>query len=152
MVSETHESLFVKISNANNLTYFLGAFCRSPSCNISSFNNYLDNVLFTDARLMSDKCIVVGDFNIHLLKARAKQQTSNFTIIMTEGGFMQLVEGPTRCELRLPKTLWINFSANIGCSIHDFFISDHLHIEMSIARKMSYNKIKIKHRTFSKEN
>ncbi len=156
MLSETHESLFVKISDANNLTYVLGAFYRPPSCNISSFNNYLDNVLFTDTRLMSNKCILVGDFNIDLLKAREKQQTINFTNIMSEGGFKQLVEGPTRCELGLPKTLldhfWINFSAKIGCSIRDFLISDHLPIEMSIARKISYNKIKIKFRTFSREN
>jgi hypothetical protein len=158
IVSETHESLFVKISEINKFTYIIGAFYRPPRCNVASFNNYLENILFTEELLLSSKCILLGDFNINLINEQEKQQVSNFITVMAEGRFAQLVNNPTRCVLGIPRTLldhiWINFSDTVECSVLDYLIADHLPIQMVIAcsRNVTTRKLNKKFRLYSRAN
>jgi hypothetical protein len=158
IVSETHESLFVKITEINRFTYIIGAFYRPPRCKVTSFNNYIENILYTNEEILSSKCILLGDFNINLIKEQEKQLISNFVDVMTEGGFSQLVNNPTRCESGIPVTLidhiWINFSETTECSVLDYLIADHLPIQMSIAcnRSVHTRTLKKKFRQYSREN
>ena len=157
-IFETHESIFIKVSVPDSFTFVIGCFYRPPSCSISEFNEYLNNVLLGNRFIYKHKCILLGDFNVDILKADRVFSINNFIDIMKEEGFDQLIMDPTRIndQTSLPNSLldhiWINFSGKTVAKVLDFPFSDHLPIEIGIDIEPLRDLVKINFRDLSGEN
>ena len=162
-ILNTHEALFVKVALPKSITFMLGCIYRPPNKSISSFNAYLEDVLFMDETLLKSKTMLVGDFNINanneVLLNRMQNANKMFFNIMTSNHFKQYVLEPTRCDSKsgLPSTLldhvWANFYFNnIKTTVHQRPISDHLPIECKLTLKTKIEQHKSKFRDFSQSN
>ena len=74
-----------------NLTYQITNIYRPPASNLENFNKQLIELL---ENIKTDKAILLGDFNIDLLKHTTQSALLNNT--MSEHGFQQIITLPTR--------------------------------------------------------
>ena len=98
--SETFEGMFVKILNANGRNIYLGNIYRPPRNNnselsIQTFLDYLNPSLENFNKLHSD-VILVGDFNINLLKYNDQVGSKMFLQHMFSIGMIPNITLPTR--------------------------------------------------------
>ena len=126
------ESIFIEIINENSKNIIIGCIYRHPSMkDINEFNSQYFNTLAD--KLSSEKnkgIILMGDFNIDLLKAENDTKISDFLELIYSTSLIPHITSPTRLNTR-SKTLIDNIfstatdenlcSGNILTSI-----SDHL--------------------------
>ena len=111
----------------------LACIYRPPSTDISTFNNQLQNYVYSLSKTNKSKTIVCGDFNIDLLKCDSHGPTQDFNELMYSSGFFPVINKPTRItenSATLIDNIWINQineHENLSGLIVDD-ISDHLPI------------------------
>ena len=149
----SHEALFVKISLKSSLSLTIGCIYRPPSASIVSFNEYL-STLFVEGQLRG-KCIIMGDFNIDFLKVQNSISFRNFKDIMSENGYIMLINSPTRCSAQdgiatsIIDHAWVNFYKDISADVLDYLIADHLPIKVKIKMHIQKSLKKLSFRIFS---
>jgi hypothetical protein len=158
-IYETHESLFIKVSVKNTMSFIVGCIYRPPRCSLAQFNEYLNNVLLVSPTIFHNKCILVGDFNINLCKVgNVTGLNTCFIELMDEAGFNQVITEPTRLDDQtgLPTSLidhfWINFEREITHEVINFPFSDHLPIVLNIKLNIKHSLIEVKFRDLSMRN
>ena len=124
------ESKFVEIKFENNRNLVIGCIYRHPTSEISvsKFSEeYLDPIL-TDIAKENKECILMGDFNVNLLKSDSDVAVSLFYNTLTSHNYSPFVLQPTRLR---SKTLIDNivfnsleYRSNSGNLLIE--ISDHL--------------------------
>ena len=158
-VTDTHESLFVKVSSTELGNYIIGCFYRPPGKSLCNFNRFLDEVLFNDQEIVGAKCLFFGDFNINIdPNITHNYQTRYFCNIMRENNFNQYVCNLTRCDyltcipISLLDHAWANFGTEPDATVLNCLPSDHLPIHFTISSKENYQYSKMKFRNFSHHN
>ena len=138
----------LKLTNNGQKSYVIGNFYRSPSTNPTSSLDQLENILTKLDRHKNKHIVLVGDFNIDLLK-HEQDNTSQTLINSTIGhGFCQVISRPTRItdhSATLIDHIYSNQIHNIcksGIITHD--ISDHLATYVNIAL---YDRLNSQHMT-----
>lgn len=89
------ESLFVELK-INNKSIIVGVIYRpntQPKADIDVFINNMENIT---QQLSSNKTIIMGDFNIDLLKYNKHNKTSLFVDNMISNGMLPIINKPTR--------------------------------------------------------
>jgi hypothetical protein len=90
-------------------------------------------------------------FNLHV-----RQSHADFCNVMQENGFIQTIDGPTRCIRGIATSLldliYINFGGDFESIVHDSLISDHLPISIKLKDKIKGKLIKCKFRDLSNDN
>ncbi len=114
IICDTHEALFFKVYLPNVFSVVIGGFYRPPHCSIINFNNYINSTLFTDQRILRSKCMLVGDFNIDVLKIKERQSYNNCYNIVTENGFNLTIDKPTNFTRGIASFLLDHCSINCG--------------------------------------
>ena len=90
------ESIFIEISFDEKKNIIVGLIYRHPHMQINDFyDNFLVEYLNKIA-LLDNTCILMGDFNIDLLKSHANNATSKFLEVMTSCFFVPYIQQPTR--------------------------------------------------------
>lgn len=155
----SHESLFVKITFDNISSIHIGCIYRPPNKSIRSFNDYLENILFTNPTVLHGKIIVMGDFNINIDSQSPLPQINNdFVDIMTENNFIQYVNQLTHCCIRtgIPNSLldhvWCNIDKEFITSVIEDPITDHFPVILTCKLKPENKTINFKFRDFSLRN
>ena len=129
--SEKLESVFIEIIKSNNRNIMVGCVYRHPSMEVNEFNSLFLNTL--SENLLSEKnkeIVLLGDFNIDLLKYEKDHNTADFLDQMYSASLVPHITSPTRITSH-SRTLIDNIfsmdisenavSGNIAMSI-----SDHL--------------------------
>ena len=129
--SEKLESVFIEIIKSNNRNIIVGCVYRHPSMEVNEFNSLFLNTL--SENLLSEKnkeIVLLGDFNIDLLKYEKDHNTADFLDQMYSASLVPHITSPTRITSH-SRTLIDNIfsmdisenavSGNIAMSI-----SDHL--------------------------
>ena len=124
------ESNFVEIKFENNKNLLIGCVYRHPSSkiSISKFSEeHLDPILSNIAK-ENKLCVLMGDFNVNLLKSDSNEEVSLFYNTLTSHHYSPFVLQPTRLQ---HKTLIDNiafnsleYSSNSGNLLIE--IADHL--------------------------
>ncbi len=136
------EYLFVKISinminSTNKKVYIVGNFYRSPSNNPKTFLEQLDIILSNLERHSSKQILLVGDFNIDLVKHEHDPIGQQLIDTMTRHGFVQVINRPTRItdhSMTLIDHIYTNKVHNmISSGVVTYDLSDHLGTYITIA-------------------
>ena len=117
------ESLFIEIKTESALNdYIVGVIYRHPSNKIKLFNEKLENLL---KKLNREKkqIVVMGDFNIDLLKADKHRETNEHIELMFQNYLFPYITHPTRFNNDLNSTLIDNIYHN---NVSGEFISGNL--------------------------
>lgn len=124
---DSSDSLFIKIDIGNGKTLMAGIVYRPPESNINSFIEKLDETLHA---LHQTNCIILGDFNINILKE--DDHALNFLNTLHSFSFFPTITMPTRVT-STSQSLIDNIVTNIhninmesGVVLSD--ISDHYSI------------------------
>ena len=153
---ETHqnsapfECLFLqiklKLSNNDHKSYIIGNFYRSPSINPSLSLDQFDDILGKLDRHKNKHIILVGDFNIDLLKYEHDNTSQTLINSTTSHGFSQVISRPTRItdhSATLIDHIYTNQVHNItNTGIITYDISDHLATYVNIAL---YDRLNSRH-------
>jgi hypothetical protein len=129
--STSHESLFVSINQPKGPDLVVGVIYRPPGQPINEFNEDL-NLVLLELSKGNRKVILLGDFNIDLLKLNEHAPTQDFLNIMAASHFLPAIDRPTRItdiSFSLIDNIYTNFWQEVVCPlilIND--ISDHLPI------------------------
>ena len=127
---EEFEILFIEILNKNK-NIIIGVVYRHPKgSNTTEFLNELNNILQKIGK-EKKKVIIMGDFNIDLLKVDCHSQTESFLDIMLKNFFLPHITQPTRFNEKGSYTLIDNIFSNDIFSENDSgnllpHLSDHL--------------------------
>ena len=95
--SEKLESVFIKIIKSNNRNIIVGCVYRHPSMEVNEFNSLFLNTL--SENLLSEKnkeIVLLGDFNIDLLKYEKDHNISDFLDQMYSASLVPHITFPTR--------------------------------------------------------
>ena len=125
--SGNFESKFIEIKFENNKNLVIGCIYRHPTSKItvSKFSeDYLDPILSNIAK-ENKQCILMGDFNVNLLKSDSDEAVSLFYNTLTSHHYSPFVLQPTRLR---SKTLIDNIVFN---SLEYHSQSGNLLIEIS---------------------
>ena len=129
------ESLFIEVEFTKNKKTLLGNFYKPPNLNheqteifFQKFQIILDKIEETNK-----KCILVGDFNLCLLKGDSFHPTEEFIDTLFSFGYLQLINYPTRvshnanhASATLIDHIWTNILKETYTSgIFKAFLSDH---------------------------
>ena len=129
------EFMFVKLSismanSSNKKAYIIGNFYRSPSNNPRQFLEQMDNILVSIERHSSKQILLVGDFNIDLIKHQHDPIGQQLIDLMARHGFVQVINRPTRItdhSMTLIDHIYTNKVHNmISSGVVTYDISDHL--------------------------
>ena len=137
------ESIFIELIFENKKNIILGCIYRHPHCSINDFcDNYITDLLNHISHI--DKpCILMGDFNIDLLKSNSNNATAKFLEIMNSSFFLPFIQKPSRVtdfSAILIDNIFMNtldyetISGNILCQI-----ADHL-LQFLILSKFEYRQ------------
>ena len=125
-----HESFFVEIIFPNRKNLIVGCVYRHPSSKISVTDfseKYIDPVL-DKIGLEKKDCIMMGDFNVNLLKVNSNDECSQFFNSMTTQHFTPYILQPTRLQAKtLIDNIYFNsleYTSNSGNILVE--LSDHL--------------------------
>ena len=128
--SKLLESVFVEIlSNQPKQNIIVGCIYKHPEMAVSQFNKAIYTMLEKVSR-ENKKILLMGDFNIDLLKIDIHDESSSYFDIISSFGLLPTILRPTRITCRsktLIDNIFCNFSdidtisGNLTCSI-----SDHL--------------------------
>ena len=125
------ESTFIEIVLSNRKNILCGCIYRHPHMSINEFNEkYLSPLL--EKLIKEDKfCVLMGDFNLDLIKKDSKSSISDFYNIMCSYFFAPFILQPTRVtetSQTLIDNIFLNsfeystFSGNITAQISDHLI------------------------------
>ena len=126
--NDSAESLFVEVERTKEKNLIVGIIYRPPEQNIIDFNAELDRLLFVISK-NNKECILLGDWNIDLIKHNCHRQTAEFLDIMYSKLFVPLITRPSRITSHtatLLDNIFVNNPSNYlhsGLLISD--ISDH---------------------------
>ena len=125
-----YESIFIEIKFPRKKNLVVGCIYRHPSSNISVeefTNEHLDPVL-QNISMENKQCIIMGDFNINLLKIDTSSYSNLFYNTMSSHFFSPYILQPTRLQSKtLIDNIFFNsleFQSNSGNLLIE--ISDHL--------------------------
>lgn len=128
--SKELESIFVEISQNKKCNIIVASIYKHPLMPIDEFNSNFLNPLLEKVSTENKTLMLLGDFNIDLLKAESNSKVSNFLDIMGSHSLVPSILMPTRITTE-SKTLIDNIfissthkdslAGNIVCNI-----SDHL--------------------------
>jgi exonuclease III len=155
-ISDSHESIFVKLHLPRQPSLLIGGIYRPPNKSIALFNNNLNNLL--SRNLFNGNCVIIGDMNIDYLKIDSSQQSRDFNNLMIEHGFRMLVNEPTRCDSQTgrPNSLldhvWCNFYMECSAFVHDYKLTDHLPISFNYIINTDKTLVEKQFRMLTKEN
>ena len=130
--SPNGEFLFVKIKQCKKVkkTVIVGSVYRSPSANPNNFIELIERVLQRLTRHNKKHVLIMGDFNIDLLKHEHDINGQNLIDTTTNHGFIQVISRPTRVtdhSATLIDHIYTNkISSVVSTSVVTFDISDHL--------------------------
>lgn len=121
--------LFDKIKNITFISLY-----RPPGTSTDTFNNELETLPNNNA--LNRNVVLMGDFNINLLKIDNHEPTANFNNLMLSNKFIPTINKPTRVTpftLTLIDNIFINFYLDDSDSaILQYPISDHYPIILSL--------------------
>ena len=124
------ESVFVEISFTHRSNIVVGCIYRHPGMSVNAFNNEHLSPLLQTLSKENKSIILLGDFNINLLKCDENLDVSNFLDILGSQLLIPQITLPTRVT-RDSKTLIDNIFSSVP--VHQSFsgnllhsISDHL--------------------------
>jgi hypothetical protein len=136
-IYETHESLFIRVSQPKQFSVVIGCIYRPPRCSLQNFNEYLNSVLFCNNKIIEGKTILVGDMNYNYLERNNVQVITDIVNTMNENGFQMEISKPMRCVNEKAETLldhiYTNFNTISKSNVEDYLITDHLPITFSPA-------------------
>ena len=125
-----YETKFIEIKFSNKKNLIVGCIYRHPSSNISVqefTNEHLDPVLQIIS-MENKQCILMGDFNINLLKIDTNSSANLFYNTMSSNFFTPFILQPTRLQSKtLIDNIFFNsleYQSNSGNLLIE--ISDHL--------------------------
>lgn len=156
-IHNTHESIFLRIRLKNAFSFVIGCIYRPPSCSIPLFCEYLHNSLLSNENIIRSNCILIGDFNLDLLKVDQCLSIQTFSDLMVEGGFTQLISDPTRVNNRglttsLLDHIWVNFDKVIHSGLVNSNFTDHIPIEIHLKAQVDNYTVIKQFRDFSQVN
>ena len=143
------ESLFVKVEIGNQ-TIILGVIYRPPAASKPLFLEYYNKIL---EHINYDKCYILGDFNLDLLKYETDNHVRSYVDLSMEFSYRPLINKPTRItshSATLLDHIWSNNlseTLNSGILMND--CSDHFAPFCSvqeISNSSSNNENSIKYR------
>ena len=89
------EALWIEVLNDAHSNQLCGVIYRHPNGNISEFMEYLNFALDKTNR-ENKPCVIMGDFNLDLLKYDSHPETDNFLNAMLSNCFQPHILQPTR--------------------------------------------------------
>ena len=130
LVPKTFECIFTTI-NVEKGNYLIGVIYRPPGHNPAEFNAEIEKVLTVISK-KGNNIVLLGDFNIDLLKANEHSETDSFYNCMAAHYLLPTITRPTRITA-YSSTLIDNIFTNAWTKIVDSMIvasdiSDHLPI------------------------
>ena len=156
-LSDTHESLFVKINIAKFGSFILGNLYRPPNKSVPLFNDYLENSLLCCDTIVNNRCIFVGDINIDVSDlSNVSVSTINYIDLMNDHNYQQLVKDKTRISYitgehcSLLDHVWTNMT-EMKVEVFDCPISDHKPILSSLVVPKR-ELVRMNFRDFSNKN
>jgi hypothetical protein len=126
--SKNLESIFIEILQPKKTNIIVGSIYRHPIMSIEDFNNEFLNPLLEKVGSENKTVILLGDFNVDLLKADSN--ISNFMDILSSHSFLPTIFLPTRITFNsrsLIDNIFVSntqFDYNTGNIVYK--ISDHL--------------------------
>ena len=92
------EFLFIKIKQCKNInkSVIIGNVYRSPSSKPCKFNELLETVLHNISRHNNKHILILGDFNVDLIKYDKDISGQDLVELTTNHGFIQIISRPTR--------------------------------------------------------
>jgi exonuclease III len=148
VVSESNldgEFLFVKILKCkrSNKTILLGNVYRSPSRRPTQFNDLLVNICRNLERHHTKHILLLGDFNIDLIKHDKDINSQDLLETTSNHGFIQVISKPTRVtdhSATLIDHIYSNKVNNVvSSSVVTLDISDHLACQVTISLDQSHD-------------
>ena len=151
------EALWIEIENDTQGNLLCGVIYRHPHGNIDSFMDYLNSTVEKSHRERK-MCVLMGDFNLDLLKFETHKETDDFLNTMLTTNFLPQILQPTRItdhSATLIDNIFLNIHREMftisGNLIYD--LTDHL---PSFLITCNYaclpNKIKMFKRDYSNFN
>ena len=129
--SEKLESVFIEIIKSNNRNIMVGCVYRHPSMEVNEFNSLFLNTL--SENLLSEKnkeIVLMGDFNIDLLKYEKDHNTADFLDQMYSASLVPHITSPTRITSHsrtlIDNIFSMDISENAISGNNVTTISDHL--------------------------
>ena len=141
------EFMFVKINECKKVkkSVIIGTVYRSPSRQPQKFNDLLETVLHTLDRHKNKHILLLGDFNIDLIKHDSDINSQNLIDTTTNYGFIQLISRPTRItdhSASLIDHIYSNkINKVISSSVVTHDISDHLATLCTISLDTNFDNI-----------
>ena len=124
------ESIFIEIINPQSTNTIVGCIYRHPSMCTSEFNEDYLNPLMDKLSLKARNIVLMGDFNVDLMKHNNSKDVSDFLATLTSNSFFPFVTLPTRITAHsktLIDNIFMNFhSPDIISGNLTVSISDHL--------------------------
>ena len=94
--SKELESVFIEILNENSKNIIIGCIYKHPNMEVSDFNEFhLEKILKITSK-ENKKVVLMGDFNIDILKYDIDTNASNFLDIMYSNSLLPYITGPSR--------------------------------------------------------
>ena len=90
-----YESLWIEIHNSKGRNTICGAFYRHPHGNVDAFLNHI-NMIVESVHRENKFCVLLGDFNLDLLKFESHPDTDRFLNILGTFYFHPQILQPTR--------------------------------------------------------
>lgn len=126
---------------------------------VDDFTNIL-TIILEEHTLKNGKTILLGDFNINLLKHTTHPLTNNFLLQMQSHNFFPHICCPTRFpdsqHLGAPSLLdhiYTNFASNFTSGIIHFPVSDHLPVFLNIPLPTKHKTLhRVEFRDMSQQN
>ena len=106
------ETTFIEIINPNGKNIIVGCIYRHPCMEVSEFNDYYLHELLTKLNKEKKQIVLMGDFNIDILKYDNNSDSSNFLDNMYTNSLIPYITAPSRITTR-SKTLIDNIFSNI---------------------------------------
>ena len=153
-IKVTHEALFINVKVPNLFGFVLGAIYRLPNGAIDHFTEYIENNVLCSI----DRAILVGDFNIDLLKIANDNKISQFSQCMHTFGYSQYISRASYFSpiVMKPTSLLDHIWHNLNLQLSSYVIfppfSDHMAVCIVFDKKIIRNNVMIKFRNFSIEN
>ena len=141
--------------NKHHLVNIVGVY-RPPGGDIPMFTQLFDNIMIANGIGKTDS-IIMGDFNICLLKGESNNATLQFINMMHSLNFYPQINKPTRIvddSMSLIDHIWVNTYRPCFTSIITSHITDHYPVMTVIQNIFQVEKemVTIKFRDFSNQN
>ena len=95
LLQNDYESLWIEIQNDSGHNTICGVFCRHPLGNLDNFLNHL-NMIVDKIHCEKKYCVLLGDFNLDLLKFESHPSTENVLNTLGSYYFQPQILQPTR--------------------------------------------------------